>query len=68
MAILPPLKAINKFCRQCMGGDEVDDCSAGSDYLSVKACPLFPYRNGTEPKTRRKRETMDAGDRSHGAT
>ena len=41
---LTPIKAIKRFCKECMGFvfAEIEGCTDEN-------CPLYPYRGGTRP-------------------
>ena len=58
---LSPIKAIRTHCLECLGwsSDEVIKCS-------LKTCPLYPFRKGTDPGRKReysKEERIKIGER-----
>ncbi len=48
----PSVKQIHQVCLWCQGGniDFVKDCLEGESHHRILACPLYPYRMGTNPK------------------
>lgn len=53
LVIVPPLKAIRRFCLECMGGSAKEVALCTDTY-----CELWPYRFGTDPR-REKKELSD---------
>lgn len=56
MGKIPPgasrelVKVIHEYCHQCVKGHaEIRTCSAFVEYLGHPPCPLYVYRNGTNP-------------------
>jgi hypothetical protein len=43
------LKVIKGYCDACAPGGDVTDCTAGKGYLSLSACPVWPFRRGVSP-------------------
>lgn len=43
------LWVIKTFCVTCAADGDAARCTAGKPYLSLPACPLWPYRRGTSP-------------------
>ena len=43
------LKAIRSYCDGCAPGGDVAGCTAGKCYLSLSACPVWPFRSGRSP-------------------
>jgi hypothetical protein len=48
----PSVKLIQKYCLYCRGrsSELVKDCIERTDHDGVKACSLYPYRQGRNPK------------------
>jgi len=43
------LRVIKTFCATCAADSDAAACTAGRAYLSLPACPLWPYRLGRSP-------------------
>ena len=43
------LKVIKTFCDGCAPCGDVAGCTASRCYLSLDPCPVWPFRNGTNP-------------------
>ena len=43
------LKVIKSYCEACTPGGNVAGCTAGSCYLSLAPCPVWPFRRGVSP-------------------
>jgi len=51
-----PIKIFRKFCLDCMGNDKklIAECP-------TSACPIYPYRHGTNPALKGKRKAPKEG-------
>ena len=43
------LRVIKSYCDGCAPDGDAAGCTAGKCYLSLAACPLWPYRTGRSP-------------------